>query len=228
MTWVKKLTAGLALAVAIVNGSGSALAQKKVASSQITTFDPQGSGTAAGQGTYAQQGLNSGTIVGYYVDADNVNHGFIRSVNGNYTTIDVPGAAGTQAFGINEKGTVVGWWFEPNGVGSCPKEKVICYHGYLFDKKGNFTYFDVPGAAPFLPQAVSPLIVIPLPLSINLSGTVTGTYVDVNGAFHCFVRSVDGTITSPIDPAASVGTGGDTNGINREGAISGGILQPTA
>ena len=175
MTWMKKLTAGLALAVAIVGGSGSALAQK------ITTFDPPLAGNGAGQGTYAQQGLNSGTIVGYYVDADNVAHGFIRSVNGNYTTIDVPGAVGTQAFGINEKGTVVGWWFEPNGVGSCP-EKVICYHGYLFDKKGNFTYFDVPGAAPYQPPSSSPpLVVIPLPLSINLSGTVTGTYVDAKG-----------------------------------------------
>jgi hypothetical protein len=157
MTLVKKLTAGLALAVAIVNGSGSAIAQK------ITTFDPQGSGTAAGQGTFAQQGLNSGTIVGYYIDADNVAHGFIRSVNGNYTTIDVPGAVGTQAFGINDKGTVVGWWFERNNVGSCPSTG-ICYHGYLFDKKGNFTYFDVPGAAPYHPpKALLPWSSSPFP-----------------------------------------------------------------
>ena len=90
MTLVKNLTAGLALAVAIANGSGSAIAQKKAVSSQITTFDPRGSGTAAGQGTFAQQGLNSGTIVGYYIDADAVAHGFIRTINGKYTIIDVP------------------------------------------------------------------------------------------------------------------------------------------
>jgi hypothetical protein len=96
-TLVKKLTAGLALAVAIVGGSGSALAQKNVAGNQITTFDPQGAGTAAGQGTFAQQGLNSGTIVGYYIDADSVAHGFIRSIDGKYTIIDVPGAAGQSA-----------------------------------------------------------------------------------------------------------------------------------
>ena len=107
MTWVKNLTAGLALAVAIVGGSGSALAQKKVAGSQATTFDPPEAGMLAGQGTFAQQGLNSGTIVGYYIDADAVAHGFIRSVDGKYTIIDVPGAAGTQAYGINDKGTVV-------------------------------------------------------------------------------------------------------------------------
>ena len=68
MTLVRNLTAGLALAVAIVGGSGSALAQKKVAGNQNTTFDPQGAGTAAGQGTFAQQGLNSGTVVGYLPD----------------------------------------------------------------------------------------------------------------------------------------------------------------
>ena len=214
---VQKLTAGLALAVAIVGGSGSALAQKKVAGNQITTFDPQGSGTAAGQGTFAQQGLNSGTIVGYYIDADAVAHGFIRTTNGKYTIIDVPGAAGTQAFGINEKGTVVGWWFEaPTANGSV-------YHGYLRDKNGNLTTFDVPDAGPFLPQGSSRLVVIPLPLSINRGGTVTGSYVGKKDKLnHCFVRSVDGTITSPIDPLGSVGTLGDTNGINREGAIAGG------
>jgi len=215
VTWMKNLTAGLALAVAIVNGSGSALAQKKVAGSQITTFDPQGAGTAAGQGTFAQQGLNSGTIVGYYIDADAVAHGFIRSVDDKYTLIDVPGAAGTQAFGINDKGTVVGWWFEP------PTPNGSVYHGYLRDKHGNLTYFDVPGAGPYQSQGSSPLVVIPLPLSINLDGTVTGSYVDMKNVNHCFVRSVDGNITS-FDPAGSVGTVGDTNGINREGAISGG------
>ena len=151
-TFVKKLTAGLALAVAIVGGSSSALAQKKV-----TTFDPQGAGTAANQGTFAQQGLNSGTIVGYYIDADAVAHGFIRSVDGKYTLIDVPGAAGTQAYGINDKGTVVGWWFEP------PTAKGSVYHGYLRDKKGNLTTFDVPGAGPFLPQGSSLWLSSPFP-----------------------------------------------------------------
>ena len=68
VTWMKNLTAGLALADAIVGGSGSALAQKKVAGNQITKFDAPGAGMLAGQGTFPQQILNSGTIVGYYVD----------------------------------------------------------------------------------------------------------------------------------------------------------------
>src|SRR5215469_6023323 len=85
--------------------------QLALAEHQITTIDPPGAGTAPGQGTFPQQNLNSGVIVGYYIDAKNVSHGFIRSRHGKYTTIDVPGAAGTQAFGINDEGKVVGWSF---------------------------------------------------------------------------------------------------------------------
>jgi hypothetical protein len=40
VTLVKKLTAGVVPAVAIVGGSGSALAQKEVAGSQTITIDP--------------------------------------------------------------------------------------------------------------------------------------------------------------------------------------------
>jgi hypothetical protein len=189
-----------------------------LAQNQITTFDPPGAGTAAGQGTFPQQNLNSGAIVGYYVDGNSVAHGFIRSADGNYTNIDVTGAAGTQAYGINDQGTVVGWWFEANGL----------YHGYLRDDHGDFTYFDVPSAAPFQSQPGSPLVVIPLPLAINRGGAVTGSYVDKENVTHCFVRFPDGRIETFDAPGAGTGSGqgtiGDTNGINRAGAISGGYI----
>ena len=216
-TLVKKLTAGVVLAVAIVGGSGSALAQKEVARNQAMSFDPPGAGTAVGQGTWAEQGLDSGTIVGYYIDAvaGGTAHGFVRSVDGQYTIIDVPGAAGTQAYGINDKGTVVGWWFENPGTDG------TAYHGYLRDKTGNFTYFDPPNIGLYVPQAPSPVVSIQLPLSINRDGTVAGSYVDKHGLNHGFVRSVDGDITV-FDPKNSVSTIGDTNGLNREGATTGG------
>jgi len=189
--------------------------QLAMAEHQITTFDPPGAGTAAGQGTFAQMNLNSGVVVGYFIDANGVAHGFIRSVQAKYTIIDVPGATGTQAYGINDEGTVVGWWFEPNGV----------YHGYLRDHHGNFTTFDVPGAGPAPPQGFFPAVIVPLPQAINNSGTVSGTYVDGNNPpmFHCFVRTPDGNITS-FDPPGSVNTLGDTEGITRAGAIAGGYF----
>lgn len=193
-------------------------AQLVLAQNQAITFDPPGAGTAAGQGTFPQQNLNSGVIVGYYIDGNSVAHGFIRSAWGKYTIIDAPGAAGTQAYGINDEGIVVGWWFEANGA----------YHGYLRDYHGNITTFDVPGAAPIQSQPGSPLVTIPLPLAINRGGTVTGSYVDKNNVTHCFVRSSEGRIETFDAPGAGTSSGqgtiGDTNGINRAGAISGGYV----
>ena len=216
MTLMKNLTAGLALAVAIVGGSSSTLAQKKGDGSQAITIDPTGS-----VGTFPQQILNSGTVVGYYLDTGGMAHGFIRSVGGKYTTIDVPGAAGTQAYGINDKGTVVGWWFEP------PTANGSVYHGYLREKGGNLTYFDVPGAGPYLPPSPPPpFFIISLPVAINLDGTVAGSYLDTNNVYHSFVRSRDGGIVTFDAPGAGTGplqgTLGDTNGINRQGAFTGG------
>jgi len=71
----------------------------------IVTFDAPGAGTTALQGTFTQQNINSGDIVGYYIDANGVAHGFIRSKHGSFTTFDAPGAGtasgqGTLAFGI--------------------------------------------------------------------------------------------------------------------------------
>ena len=38
-------------------------------------------------------GLNDlGAITGYYLDANNVYHGFVRSPEGKFTTFDAPGA----------------------------------------------------------------------------------------------------------------------------------------
>ena len=56
-----------------------------------------------------------GTIVGGYVDAAGVSHGFILS-GGQYTTLDFPGAAGTQLTGINPSGEISGF---PCVVASC-------------------------------------------------------------------------------------------------------------
>jgi len=46
----------------------------------ITTFDPPGAGTGAGQGTIGPSSINvSGAVTGFYVDASGVYHGFVRT-----------------------------------------------------------------------------------------------------------------------------------------------------
>jgi uncharacterized membrane protein len=56
----------------------------------------------------------SGVIVGTYADAASVSHGFVLE-NGRYTTLDVPGAKNTVAFGINARGEVVGGFEAADG-----------------------------------------------------------------------------------------------------------------
>lgn len=55
-------------------------------------------------------GINAaGDIVGRYLDAHGVNHGFLLS-DGEFTSIDSAGP-NTYAWGINSKGDIVGWAF---------------------------------------------------------------------------------------------------------------------
>jgi len=58
---------------------------------------------AAVNGTFAEDINDSGVLVGYYVDANRLAHGFVfdRST-GTWTTIDYPGASQTFINGIND------------------------------------------------------------------------------------------------------------------------------
>jgi probable HAF family extracellular repeat protein len=47
-------------------------------------------------------------VTGYYSDPSDAFHGFLKRGT-NLVTIDVPGASGTQAYGLNDVGDVVGW-----------------------------------------------------------------------------------------------------------------------
>jgi len=95
-------------------------------------YDVPGAGTDTFQGTGAcwfiacWGGINAaGAITGFYVDNNNVYHGFIRSRDGNFTTFDAPGAGtigslgggqGTQPMTINDEGAVTGFYTDANNV----------------------------------------------------------------------------------------------------------------
>src|ERR1700719_3709367 len=81
----------------------------------ITTFDAPGAGTGAGQGTLPNQMTAAGTIVGNYVDSSFVTHGFVRTAQGEFATIDVPGARRTQALGMTQA-RIVGFYFDTSHV----------------------------------------------------------------------------------------------------------------
>jgi len=107
--------------------------------SRIIEFDAPG----ADQGTVPEQNTLLGLITGFYFDTNGVAHGFVRSPDGKFTTLDAPGAGtvpdsgeGTFAYGITDAGTVVGPYSDTNGVA----------HSYVRSPDGKFTTFDAPEA----------------------------------------------------------------------------------
>jgi hypothetical protein len=72
-------------------------------------------------------GINdSSEITGYYVDSENVFHGFARASNGDILTFNVPATGlganqGTLGESINDAGEIVGIFIDENNV----------YHGFV-------------------------------------------------------------------------------------------------
>jgi len=112
-----------------VDASGVAHGYVRARGGTIATFDAAGAGTGPGQGTFASpfEAINpAGAITGWYLDASNVFHGYVRDANGTITTFDVPRAGtspgqGTLPNWINPAGTIVGLSIDSSGVG----------HGFL-------------------------------------------------------------------------------------------------
>jgi uncharacterized membrane protein len=141
----------------------------------ITSFSVPG---AAG-GTNAYEINNSNQlVVGYFVDAAAILHGFYRDANGAlHFPIDPSGSTATVLFGLNDRNWVVGR-YASSGV----------THGLFFTPPNNFFTFDYPGAT-FTSLN-----------GINDKGVICGRYVDASGT-HGFLARVSGT--PPTTPAGA-------------------------
>jgi uncharacterized membrane protein len=129
-------------------------------------------------------GINiEGTVTGNYYDANGVEHGFLRSVGGHLTNIDIPGSVQTEPISINDLGDVIGDYQDPRSP----------THGFIRHANGSIVKFDGPAAT------------ATIPISINLTGTVTGYYYDLSGT-HGFVRAASGTFTSFDSSGDPLGT----------------------
>lgn len=109
----------------------------------FTTIAPVGARSSVAWGINA-----GGDIVGVYVDASRVQHGFVLR-DGVFTTIDYPGADGTDARGIGPNGEIVGnyWSNWESGVAS---------HAYRLSRQGDFTAVSYPGHDYTIAQRVLP------------------------------------------------------------------------
>lgn len=94
-------------------------------------------------------GINAGgDIVGLYVDPAFRGHGYLLR-RGEFTTIDYPGSAFTDARGISPDGEIVGTY-------RLPGEPTNRVHGYLLTKHGEFVKMDSPGHINTIAQRVLP------------------------------------------------------------------------
>jgi hypothetical protein len=172
----------------------------------IVPFDAPGADTTAGSsnGTLPSSINRPGAITGIYYDVNGASHAFLRDAEGNFTTIDFPGADQTEANSINDAGAITGIYYDVNGS-----------HGFLRDAEGNFTTFDVAGAVDIFPAA------------LGQQGAIAGYYLDPNSLFHAFLRLPDGTLKTFVGPdSCATGTstgcfGSDASNINMSGASVG-------
>src|SRR6516162_6885745 len=146
--------------------------------SKFVTFDVPGAGTGSGQGTFPVSNDVSRSVTGYYLDASNVYHGFVRALDGTITTFDAPHAGagtyqGTFPVAINPSGAIAGVYHDTDDV----------IHGFLRTPDGSFTEFDAPGAdtSPGLGTIVAGVD------GITPAGVIAGFYVDSSNVAHGYL-----------------------------------------
>ena len=117
------------------------------------------------------------------------------SSGGTFTFADYPGATATYAMGINNSGTIVGYYADTNYV----------THGFTLSGT-------TPASLDYYPGATATYA-----LAINDAGTIVGYWADANQVKHGFTLS-NGAYESFDYPGAT-----DTypSGINKEGTIVG-------
>jgi uncharacterized membrane protein len=208
-------------------------------------FIPLAPSTILGTNFSQARDINDrGDIVGQFIGDDGFFHGFLLS-KGVLTTLDFPGASQTSAFGINESGTVVGFWDLLD-----PDSNLLEEHGFNW-KDGAFTEVNFPGS---VDSAVSGINArgdlvgawdagltsqthgfvcshgecfsfdVPFPESIftqadriNARGHITGIYVDVDGVLHGYLAV--GSNFTRLDFPDAINT--SAWGINSDGQIVG-------
>jgi len=134
---------------------------------------------------------NRGRAAGFFQDADGMNHAWIRDAHGNFL---VPPIQNSQATGINDDGTVVGFTMPNANTAS----------GYVL-RNDTLRLVNYPGST--FTQV----------LGENNEGQAVGAYNDAQGNAHGFVYD-HGTFSAVNVPGATATT---INGINDRGRLVG-------
>jgi hypothetical protein len=146
----------------------------------------------------AVNGINKlNTVVGYYIENSNnyKARGFRRYSNGGYAALDYPNGTGTVPMGINDSGTVVGFFYD----------KEITQHGFIYHK-GAWAKLDYPD-----PYGTTEL------KGISNDNVILGQWSDEDYTFAFLYEN--GVFKTISDPDAAGGT--NTNSIATNGLITG-------
>jgi hypothetical protein len=182
---------------------------------EFTSIVVPDAGTQAGQGTFPINMNWEGTIAGYYVDANNGYHGFVRAHNGAITKFDVPDGIANTWVGwaqcISATGAVAGTYFDSAGQSygfvRHPSGKSFTTFEYMDpDQNQDLTAWSGQGTNIW---------------GINTAGTTVGAFIDANNIYHGLVRTADGQITVFDAPRAAAGAHTVSEAINDEGAVVG-------
>jgi hypothetical protein len=154
-------------------------------------------------GTYALHINDQGQVVGVWFDAQAREHGFLLT-NGQYTSIDVPGAVATEVLGINSSNlpTLIGDYLDVNGA----------VHGFTL-QDGNFKRVDVP-------NAVGTTVT-----GINDTNRIVGTFQTLDGTTRGFIGN-PGTTDTLDYPHLGIAESPDTlpSSINSAGRVAGTVV----
>jgi hypothetical protein len=136
------------------------------------------------------EGVNNKDQITGFVLGNNTSNCFLRKPSGGTLVCGPAGQESSVGFAINVHGVVTGD-FQDQGQ--------IPDHGFLWDNENGAVTFDAPGAFDTVP------------LSISDTGLVTGTWDDLNGGNHSFVRDAGGTIAEFDVPGAEITSANDIN-----------------
>ena len=177
--------------------------------STLPNFAPQGTQVAL------ESGLNNdGAITGWYNDANQAVHGYVRAPDGTITLFDDPVGGtgpfqGTYGGSINSEGAIAGGAIDGNYVD----------HGFFRDPDGRLKTFEAPhsGDVPGTFQGT-------FGVGINSAGTIAAYVTDPSDVSLGAVRDPDGNFISfEVKSAAalSAGQGTTPQGINAAGLVPG-------
>ncbi len=133
-----------------------------------------------------------------------VAHAYGQTSDYRFKEIDYPGSLGTYAYGINDKGEVVGWY---TGAG-CTQS--ACAFTYL---KGTYTSFEC-----VLENATQPF-------DVNNKGEVVGSYSYYNNGVAGFIWEGNNSCTTVPAPSASSLV--EATGVNDQGVVVGYYQPPS-